>query len=268
MLKSLFKKILKSKGYYLSLSDPSGNNKNTQPLAELIILARNSILPDLPVDNNEWRLELLHKLIGTNPTEALYIIDAISKVSMISGDVCEFGIAQGATSALIANELRNGNKKLWLFDSFKGLPKPTDKDKLIDDFFNLGDIHAYEGSMAFDVYRVKDRLREISIDEKNINIVAGFIEETINNNQLPEQVSFAYVDFDFYEPIKIALNYLHRVVAAGGIIIVDDYDFFSTGAKTAVDEFMAEYTDAYNLLVPQKELGHFAVLTKLKPTNV
>jgi hypothetical protein len=36
------------------------------------------------------------------------------------------GIAQCATSALIANEISSSKKNLWLFDSFKGLPKPTE----------------------------------------------------------------------------------------------------------------------------------------------
>ncbi len=66
----------------------------------------------------------------------------------LDGDVCEFGVAQGATSALIANEIRGTEKDLWLFDSFEGLPKPTDHDILIDDIFNLGSIDRYQGTMA------------------------------------------------------------------------------------------------------------------------
>jgi O-methyltransferase len=46
---------------------------------------------------------------------------------------------------------------------------------------------------------------------------------------------------------------------------VDDYDFFSTGAKTAVDEFLEEKnsnTMIYECLVPNARYGYFAVLTK------
>lgn len=48
------------------------------------------------------------------------------------------------------------------------------------------------------------------------------------------------MDFDFYNPIKVALDFLHRVTPIGAIIIVDDYDFFSTGAKKAANEFVEE----------------------------
>ena len=50
-----------------------------------------------------------------------------------------------------------------------------------------------------------------------------------------------YVDFDFYSPISVALRFLNKRLVTGGVIVVDDYGFFSSGAKTAVDEFLKEY---------------------------
>lgn len=61
------------------------------------------------------------------------------------------------------------------------------------------------------------------------------------------------------------MNYLHRVTPTGAIIIVDDYDYFSTGAKAAVEEFVESKGAAgatYELLVPNTRFGHFAILTK------
>jgi hypothetical protein len=55
-------------------------------------------------------------------------------------------------------------------------------------------------------------------------------------------------------------------MSAGGMMVVDDYDWFSTGAKTAVDEFVAERNSAklqYKCFVPDKTLGCFAILEKL-----
>lgn len=264
MIKSLIKSIITNRGYKLVPINAETTDKNIQTLAEMIVLARNSALPNIPVNGNEKRIALLNKLIGTNPTEGLYIIDALSKTSSIDGDVCEFGVAQGATSALIGNEIKESNKTFWLFDSFKGLPKPTEKDILSDDIFNLGDINAYEGSMAFDVFRVKENLQSVQFPEQRVQIVSGFIEETIKFSKLPTKVSFAYVDFDFYEPILIALNFLHDVLSLNGMVVIDDYDFFSTGAKSAVDEFVAAHQDSYSIFVPEKTLGHYAVIRKIK----
>ena len=111
--------------------------------------------------------------------------------------------------------------------------------------------------------KIKRRLEKINFPENRVKIVAGFIEETINYKNLPSTVSFAYVDFDFYEPIKIALNFLDTVLSKNGLVIVDDYDFFSTGVKAAVDEFILKETGKYQLYIPETGLGHFAVIKKL-----
>lgn len=67
------------------------------------------------------------KLLGTQISEAMYILVFLHRSLELDGDVCEFGVAQGATSALLANEIRTTQKNLWLFDSFKGLPKRNGK---------------------------------------------------------------------------------------------------------------------------------------------
>jgi cephalosporin hydroxylase len=187
----------------------------------------------------------------------------LNKSLKIEGDVCEFGVAQGATSALLANEIRATEKKLWLFDSFQGLPKPTEKDVLIDDIFNLKSIEDYEGEMSYPIEMVEARLKAISFPSSRVKIVPGFIEETIDSPDLPQKVCFAYLDFDFYLPILTSLKFLNQRLSTGGIIVVDDYDFFSSGVKTAVKEFIEEYPGDYEIINPHKFAGHFCILRKI-----
>ena len=238
----------------------SVNGASIASMRELEGCYRDLLFPEVPERGN--RPELMHQLIGTSAGEAMYILGALYRSLSCPGDVCEFGIAQGATSALLANEIRGTDKKLWLFDSFEGLPKPTEKDKLIDDIFNLGSMEAYTGQMAFDVSMVKNRLDSIAFPLNRVEIVPGFIEKTIQLPRLPRSVSFAYVDFDFYEPILIALNYLDQHMSPGGHIVVDDYGWFSSGAQAAVDEFTSLHGNRYEVTFPIKSAGHFVVLRK------
>jgi hypothetical protein len=221
---------------------------------------REVIFPGLPPCQH--REQLIARLVGTYPSEAMYVVNFLHRSLGLDGDICEFGIAQGATSALMANEIRDTAKRLWLFDSFQGLPKPTEKDVLVDDIYNLGSMEKYAGTMAYAVDEVRGRLKAIAFPLDRVQIVPGFIEETIKRAGLPEKVCFAYVDFDFYEPIAIALNFLDRRLSSGGHVVVDDYDFFSAGAKAAVDEFVASHSAAYELILPHKFAGHFAILHK------
>jgi len=213
-------------------------------------------LPDSP-----HRIDLLTELLGTSASEAFHLLHHLNACLTLPGDVGEFGVAQGATSVLLANELLTTTKKLWLFDSFEGLPAPTEKDILKDDIFGLGSMAAYQGTMRSGPDEVTDRLRRLGFPDNRTELVAGFIEQTIHQPNLPAKLCFAYVDFDFYEPIQLALAYIDRVLADGGCIIVDDYGWFSTGAQTAVDEFIEQTNGRYQISIPDPVYGHFCILT-------
>jgi hypothetical protein len=236
------------------------HEKFTASVEELYNSFSETILPLPPLDAR--RIHLLKNLYGTTISEALYILFYLNKSMNIVGDVCEFGIANGATSTLLAYEIKKTSKTLWLFDSFRGLSKPTAKDILINDMFHLGSMDKYEGTMSYSESNVINKLATISFPSKKTNIVKGFIEDTIKNKYLPKKISFAYIDFDLYNPTVIALEYLHKHLSKGGCIVVDDYDFFSTGVKSAVDEFVEKYKKQYSLVLPHKFAGNFCIVNK------
>lgn len=219
------------------------------------------IFHDFPV--NEKRKLLISRLYGTGVSESLYLIYYLNKALGLRGDVCEYGVANGATSALIASEINKTKKSLWLFDSFKGLSKPTYKDKLINDIFGLGSMDKYKGTMNYEKSEVLEKLRAIRFPRKRTIIIEGYIENTIKQKLLPKKVCFAFIDFDLYEPIKVALNFLNKTIVKGGYILIDDYGYFSEGAKLAVDEFYATNKDSYNFLKPKKFAGYFCVLQRV-----
>lgn len=129
-------------------------------------------------------------------------------------------------------------------------------------------MQAYTGQMAFPDDLVRDRLRSVGFPAERTVFHKGFFADLVGEQRrFPENVCFAYVDFDFHDPILEALEFLHTVTTVGSIIIVDDYDFFSTGAKKAVDSFISDKNaDAlmYDILVPDSRLAHCALLTRLK----
>jgi O-methyltransferase len=213
--------------------------------------------------SDTFRTFLLSELQGTEISEALSIVTSLNNTWKVNGDICEFGVAQGRTSALICNEIIKSDKKVWFFDSFEGLSKPTEEDILINDISNFGNMEKYTGSMASPMTMLIKSVESVKFPKDRIKIIPGFIDKTLKNKNLPTKVSFAYVDFDFYEPIKLALNFLDTVLENDGIILIDDYDFFSAGAKTAVDEFYQKNTIKYEFIVPEKYMGHFAILKKL-----
>jgi O-methyltransferase len=206
---------------------------------------------------------LLQKLYGTNLIEALYLIYSLQQSLDLKGDVCEFGVANGGTSTLIANELKRTDKKLFLFDSFQGLSKPTNEDKLINDMFNLKSMAKYEGTMSYSESIVKNKLQGIKFPTSRTKIIKGFIEDSLKQNNLPKKICFAYLDFDLYKPTILTLNYLDKYLSKKGYIVVDDYNFFSQGVKKAVDEFIKKNKKNYKIIYSKKYEGNFCIINKI-----
>jgi O-methyltransferase len=229
-------------------------------IEEMEAAAREILFSDL--QPKKGRSEFMAYLQGTRRWEAFYLLAYLHRALQQEGDVCELGVAQGYTSALIASEIKHTNKRFNLFDSFQGLSKPTKEDELIDDVLSLGSMDRYEGTMAFPVAQVLSQIRRAEFPKDRIKVYEGFIEASIKRPDLPQKVCFAYIDFDLYLPIKQALEMLHDRVPPGGVLMVDDYGYLSTGVKKAVDEFCLAFPGIYDAILPKQFAGHFIVLQK------
>lgn len=258
--------FLMKTGYKIVTVDPKFRRTFTEgqvlkALKELSAVY-NKLIFNTELMTDEESLRLLSDSMYTRFSTGLYLIEYLHQSLILEGDVCEFGTGQGVISALLAHEIKNIKKNIWLFDSFEGFAKPSEKDILIYDVLHLGSVEAYKGTMSFPEDMIRARLSDISFPPDRIRIVPGFIEKTIHGPNLPEKVCFAYVDFDFYEPILVALQFLDTVIRPGGFIIVDDYDFFSEGAKTAADEFYDSRKERYFRIFPTKTGEKFCILCR------
>jgi hypothetical protein len=233
--------------------------RHERMVEELAAIYREALFPEL--GERPRRADLLCQLVGTEVPEAMYLLHYLQNALAGSGDVCEMGVGYGATSALIANEILDTDRTLWLYDSFEGgLSTPTDEDVLIDDIFNLGSMESYAHTMASTVEEVVDRIDAVGLPRYRLRIVPGYIQPDLPVDQVPDQVAFAYIDFDLYEPILTGLELMHPRCRGGSILMVDDYGYFSAGVKTAVNQFITAHENQYELLEPLAAAGHFCAL--------
>lgn len=89
------------------------NNKYIESIEQIESFFLEKIFKDIKVDGFERTL--LSQLYGTSIPEAFYMIHYLRNSLKSSGDVCEFGVGNGATSALLGYEISKTNKKLFLF---------------------------------------------------------------------------------------------------------------------------------------------------------
>ena len=158
------------------------------------------------------------------------ILELARKCLDISGDYVEMGCYKGDTSLLLADIVKNGEKKLWVYDSFEGLPEKKEVDKSVMGVLFRG------GELAVTKREVKTRFLRANLPVPVIK-KAWFSELT--DNDLPERIAFAFLDGDFYESIKDSIKLVAPKMSDGGVMVVHDYTNPALpGVKKAVDEWM------------------------------
>jgi hypothetical protein len=151
----------------------------------------------------------------------------------IAGDVVECGSAQGGSAALMALALRQlkSRRRLWLFDTFEGLPAPTSKDP----DFELADL--FTGTCVGTLDEVRGLFEQLNVAD-GVEFVKGLFQETVPVTLIP-RIAVLHIDGDWYESVKVCLDSLYDKVVPSGVIQLDDYGYWK-GARKAVDEFIEQ----------------------------
>lgn len=148
--------------------------------------------------------------------------EMLYQVRHLPGDFAECGVYKGASAYWMCRAAAPG-RMVHLFDSFKGLPKPSERD---------GD-HWVEGK--FSDTSTSEVIKNLA-PYRDFYLHAGWIPQSFHDFDSP--ISFLHIDVDLYTPTLRSLIGLWRYVIPGGIMICDDYGFAQCpGAKRAVDEF-------------------------------
>lgn len=163
----------------------------------------------------------------------------------IAGDVVECGAAQGGSAALMALTLRQlqSRRKLWLFDTFAGLPAPSSQDP----DFEFADL--FTGTCVGTLNDVRELFQRLDVLE-DVEFVKGLFQETLPVSRIGE-IAVLHIDGDWYESVKVCLECLYDKVVPHGVIQLDDYGYWQ-GARKAVDEFLEER----GIHVPLKRLDY------------
>lgn len=165
------------------------------------------------------------------------ILEIARECLMVDGDFVELGCYRGDTSLLLAELLveksvENSAKKLWIYDSFEGLPEKGKKD-----FSEIGK-DFQQGELAVTKREVKARFLRAGLPVPVIK--KAWFNELIGAD-LPEKIAFAFLDGDLYESIRDSLRLVENKMSKGGVIMVHDYDNQALpGVAKAVDEWLRD----------------------------
>lgn len=182
---------------------------------------------------------------------ALYkAVEYVSKAE-IPGDIVECGVWRGGSmmlAALVLAKLGDTKRRLWLYDTFEGLPKP-DPGKDVDMWGNsqFNEWVKYRRSdesseLAFvPVEEVRRNMLSAGYPPEKVELVKGMVQRTIPA-QHPREIALLRLDTDWYDSAVCELHHLYPRIAEGGVLIVDDYGHLQ-GQRQAIDEYFAAGDD-------------------------
>tara|TARA_Y100000588_G_C14270734_1_gene932181 strand:+ start:1251 stop:2081 length:831 start_codon:yes stop_codon:yes gene_type:complete len=162
----------------------------------------------------------------------------------LEGAIVECGVAQGGSSAMMAliSQLYNSNRHYWLFDTFKGLPAPSERDNHADGIYTSSDKHASlvaEGFCLGTVQEVEELLfSKLNLPREKFTLVEGLFQDTLSNHREKiGKVSVLRLDGDWYDSTMCCLENLFDNVVPDGVIIMDDYASVPS-CKKATHDFL------------------------------
>lgn len=181
--------------------------------------------------NINWGLDRLSMI----PWASLEHLDKCIKDTVnknIEGDFVETGAWRGG-ACIIAKSIYDDlkiNKKIFVADSFEGLPKP-DAAKYPDD---KNDTHFLDENMKVSLETVKKNFKKFGLLDNNVIFLKGWFKDTMPNAPI-NKISILRLDGDMYESTIDVLKNLYHKLSIGGYCIIDDYRH--PGCKAAVRDF-------------------------------
>jgi hypothetical protein len=176
---------------------------------------------------------LPYTMVGYGRLHGLYRAIRYVVVNNIKGDVVECGAARGGSAALMGMTLKHlhADKMLWVFDTFAGLPAPTQNDP------DYEIAKEYTGTCRGEFEEVQSLFADCQILDQSI-LVKGLFRDTLPVSSV-DRIAVLHLDGDWYESVRDCLEHLYDRVSPGGIIQIDDYGHWA-GARKATHEFLAK----------------------------
>ena len=157
----------------------------------------------------------------------------------VPGDLIETGVWRGGACIFMKANLRawgDDTRKVWLADSFQGLPKPNAVAYPAD----AGDrLHTQTG-LAVGAEQVRHNFERYGLLDDNVEFLVGWFKDTLPDAPI-EKISLMRLDGDMYESTIQAIEALYPRLSPGGFCIIDDFGSHASQAGQAVHDYRGQH---------------------------
>lgn len=153
----------------------------------------------------------------------------------VEGDFMETGVWRGGATIFMKGLLslfENSQKKVWVVDSFEGLPPPVlEQDKGLDFFL--------DPMLSMSKETVEQNFMRYGLLDDRVEFLKGWFEDTLPTAPV-ESLSILRLDGDLYKSTIDVLKNMYEKVSVGGYVIIDDYGAIKA-CRDAVDDFRNQH---------------------------
>ena len=201
---------------------------------------------DLRKEGRDWPV-LAHTMIGEKRMDNLqFCVESVIK-NNVPGDLIETGVWRGGATIFMRGILKAyglADRRVWVADSFEGLPEPDEKKYVAD----RGDKHHTFDFLAVSIEEVKANFSRYGLLDEQVCFLKGWFKDTLPAAPI-KQIAVARLDGDMYESTMDALTNLYPRVSAGGYVIIDDY-----GAVPACRKAVEDYRQNKGINEPIQDI--------------
>jgi len=186
-----------------------------------------------------------HTMIGRRRLENIEFCLSEVLTQDIPGDCIECGVWRGGAVIFMKGYLaahRVEDRRVWVADSFKGLPKPSLEE---DAGFDLS-LEQYP-MLAIHLETVRDLFQRYGLLDDQVCFLPGWFKDTLPSASI-ERLALLRLDGDLFESTRDALDALYDRVSPGGFIVVDDY-----GCISQCRQAVTAFRDRRGITEPIKE---------------
>jgi hypothetical protein len=187
--------------------------------------------PSLKTDAELEKIVTPYTMASPERIRLLIQLSHLVESERVPGDMVECGVCNGGSAAILAHSAAHSRltRTTWLFDSFQGLPTPTDQDG--------PNAKAHDGDCVGSIENVKRVLNLVGANTREVNIVMGWFNKVLPGIGINE-IAMLNLDSDWYMSERLCLERLYPCVVPNGVVYFDDY-YYWPGAQRAADEFFA-----------------------------
>lgn len=156
----------------------------------------------------------------------------------VPGDFLEAGVWRGGACIFMRGILEaygDTERRVFVADSFKGLPPPTPERYPAD----AGNTQHLEAALAVSRDTVEENFRRYGLLDRRVVFLEGWFKDTLPAAPI-ERLSVLRLDGDMYESTIQILESCYHKVSRGGAVIVDDFHVVQ-GCARATNDFRARH---------------------------